>query len=185
MGSVIFIAGAYGVGKSTLCDKITRNCHIKNYSASELISAINGEKYGASKTVRDKDLNQEILIDEIEKRLFDENLIILAGHFCIIGKEGSIEELPKQVFGRMHISAIILLEADSNTVIKNLMVRDAKPYSERQIKDLMSLERECAVDCANTHNLPLFVLDMSFSELDERRAIGFIMETYGENVIRY
>lgn len=49
---VIFIAGTYGVGKSTLCDKLCRKLNIPAFSEGDLISEINGETYGKNKVVR-------------------------------------------------------------------------------------------------------------------------------------
>ena len=40
----IFIAGSYGVGKSTLCDNLSRVSGVPAYSAGDLISCINGEQ---------------------------------------------------------------------------------------------------------------------------------------------
>lgn len=51
----IFIAGSYGVGKSTLCDNLSRVSGVPAYSAGDLISCINGEQYGANKVVQDKE----------------------------------------------------------------------------------------------------------------------------------
>lgn len=48
---IIFVAGIYGVGKSTLCERLSISIGIPCYSAGDLISAINGEIYGRNKTV--------------------------------------------------------------------------------------------------------------------------------------
>ena len=48
----IFVAGSYGVGKSTLCNAMSKVLTIPTYSAGDLISNINGEKYGENKTVK-------------------------------------------------------------------------------------------------------------------------------------
>lgn len=40
---VIFIAGVYGVGKSTICNNLNKSLGIPAYSSSKLISEINGE----------------------------------------------------------------------------------------------------------------------------------------------
>ena len=55
----IFIAGSYGVGKSTLCDKLSKALGLPTYSAGDLISSINGEQYGANKAVQNKETNQD------------------------------------------------------------------------------------------------------------------------------
>lgn len=56
----IFVAGSYGVGKSTLCNALSNTLTIPAYSASDLISNVNGEQYGANKAVKNKDANQDI-----------------------------------------------------------------------------------------------------------------------------
>ena len=51
---IIFVAGIYGVGKSTLCERLSLSIGIPCYSAGDLISALNGETYGRNKTVVNK-----------------------------------------------------------------------------------------------------------------------------------
>ena len=65
---IIFVAGTYGVGKSTLCDKLSKKLNIPSYSSGDLISEINGEIYGANKVVKDKTANQNILISAVKRK---------------------------------------------------------------------------------------------------------------------
>lgn len=46
---IIFVAGIYGVGKSTLCERLGLSIGVPCYSAGDLISALNGETYGRNK----------------------------------------------------------------------------------------------------------------------------------------
>lgn len=94
----IFIAGSYGVGKSTLCEKLSHKVGIPFYSAGDIISRVNGEAYGANKAVSDKSGNQEILSEEINKILKIHPNILLAGHFCIFNKSNQVEHLSTEVF---------------------------------------------------------------------------------------
>ena len=87
MGTV-FLAGVYGVGKSTLAQKVSEKAGIPFYSAGDLISEKNGEKYGANKIVVDKNRNQDILVECVSEILQRESRILLAGHFCIVNKFG-------------------------------------------------------------------------------------------------
>lgn len=48
---IVFVAGIYGVGKSTLCEKLGHSIGIPCFSAGDLISALNGETYGRNKAV--------------------------------------------------------------------------------------------------------------------------------------
>ncbi len=62
----IFVAGSYGVGKSTLCNDLSNVLGVPAYSADDLISNVNDEKYGANKAVQNKDQNQDILAIEVK-----------------------------------------------------------------------------------------------------------------------
>lgn len=100
----IFIAGSYGVGKSTLCDNLSRVSGVPAYSAGDLISCINGEQYGANKVVQDKEANQDILVIEVGKKLDHYPTILLAGHFCIFDSLNNVrfsyDEFEKENSGR-------------------------------------------------------------------------------------
>lgn len=185
MGSVIFVAGVYGVGKSTLCGQLSQKCHVNFYSAGDLISDVNGEKYGANKTVKDKVENQDILVRRILEKIEHEEKILLAGHFCILGSEGQVEILPIDTYGRLHISSIVLLEAEADIIVKNLKKRDGKDYSMKQIEKFIGKERECATSVSKLLNIPLHVHKMDFSSNDLESACLILEEVYGENFIGY
>ena len=114
MNGLIFVAGVYGVGKSTLCESISKILEVPYYSASDLISNINGELYGVNKIVKDKDNNQNILIDAINQIYADNRSILLAGHFCIFDKNYEVDILPEGVFSQLKIKKIILEERNKD-----------------------------------------------------------------------
>lgn len=124
--SVIFVAGVYGVGKSTLCNKLENHLKIPAFSSGDLISKINGEVYGRNKVVKDKEANQNVLISAVEERLKEFSIILLAGHFCIFNTKNEIDILPEFVYKRLHLSKIVLLEAENTRIINNLQNRDKK-----------------------------------------------------------
>lgn len=109
---MIFIAGPYGVGKSTLCNALSKILRIPAYSAGDLISNINGEQYGANKAVQDKDANQDILAAEVKNILEQCPAILLAGHFCIFDKLNRVEKLPHSIFEK--ISKVYISWAATN-----------------------------------------------------------------------
>ena len=78
---IIFIAGSYGVGKTTLCNQISKVMKIPSYSASDLISKQNNEQYGENKYVMDSKANQDILVNQVSK--IQDNVFIVNGHFCL------------------------------------------------------------------------------------------------------
>ena len=72
----IFIAGVYGVGKSTLVQKLASRINTPCFSSSTIISAVNGEQYGRNKAVKDKYKNQEILVARVSELLKELEQII-------------------------------------------------------------------------------------------------------------
>lgn len=185
MNGVIFIAGVYGVGKSTLCERISQLTSLPFYSAGDLISEQVEETYGANKKVRNKERNQNVLIECINKKMIEEPTIMLAGHFCILGNDNKPVELPADVYEKMNLSSIILLEAPSCKIIKHLEKRDSKKYSRELIDDFIALERKRAMQISRTLNVPLKIYSMSFSNDDTEKVLDFMKEVYGENFIRY
>lgn len=125
----IFVAGIYGVGKSTLCDTLSKELKIPAYSVGDLISSVNGERYGANKAVTDKISNQVILSMQVQKLLEVTPQILLAGHFCIFDKNNGVDYLPEIIFSDLNIERIRLLKAPVSTILRNLSLRDKKVYT--------------------------------------------------------
>lgn len=177
--STIFIAGVYGVGKSTMCSALAKMLHIPAFSAGDLIGLINGEKYGASKAVIDKESNQAILAERIQQLLKQNERIVLAGHFCIFNSNAGIEILPESVYSALSISQIILLEANAQTIISNLCRRDGMDYSLRSISELIEKEREQSKRIAARLNCPLITYQMTFTDQDVKQIALLIGEGEG------
>ena len=162
----IFLAGIYGVGKSTLAEELSLKVGIPVYSAGALISDVNGEIYGANKYVTNKYLNQEILAACVSVLLQSNNRIILAGHFCILNADGTVEKIPDTVFTKLQIEKIILLEAQPKIIKKHLTGRDGKEYSLRSIENILLAERQCAQSTAQKLQCPLIVHTMHYTNQD-------------------
>lgn len=171
---IIFVAGMYGVGKSTLCGKLSLHMNIPFYSAGDLISRINGEQYGANKVVADKNKNQHILVDEVDALLIHQPQIILAGHFCIFSAENRIERLPEDVFHNLHIEKILLLQADVMTVQANLQKRDNKGYTVHDLAALQEAEHEIAHSIAAQIPCKLAVHTMEFCNTDVEACLSLL-----------
>lgn len=162
----IFVAGVYGVGKSTLCNALSKALNIPAFSAGDLISGVNGEKYGANKAVKNKENNQEILADIVSSLLLKDKKIILAGHFCIFDRNNNVDCLPESVFSNLEIERIILLEANVDRIVQNLTLRDGRRYSRDQLINLLREERSMAERIAQANSYPLYVHQMSFNDSD-------------------
>lgn len=167
-----FLAGIYGVGKSTLGFKLSEKLNLPFFSSGDLISQVNGETYGANKAVADKDKNQNILAVRVSELLADTESILLAGHFCIVNRESNVEDLPEDIFDKLNISKIILLEADVDRIANHLQKRDSKSYTRSTIECLAKREHELAVSTATRLGCSLIIHHMDYSDTD----ISSIME---------
>lgn len=176
MEGVIFIAGIYGVGKSTLCEKLSNELRIPFYSSGDLISKVNGELYGANKVVKDKNKNQSILAEAVNKILLMYPSILLAGHFCIFNKNTEVDILPEEVFLQLNIQKIVLLETTEEIIINHLSKRDDKFYSVAQIAAIKEAEHTQALKVAAKLKKPLIIQQMKFCDKDVDEIITKIKE---------
>ena len=171
---VYFLAGIYGVGKSTLGGELSKRLNIPFFSAGDLISEVNGEVYGANKVVADKDKNQNILAQRVSRLLENHPRILLAGHFCIVNSEGKVDPLSEHVFGELGIEKIILLEAEMMQIADHLNRRDGKRYSVELIKQMAATEREMAYNIAAKLSCTVVQHHMAYSEEDVEKLISKI-----------
>lgn len=171
---VIFLSGIYGVGKSTLGKLLSNKSKIPYYSASDLITKSSGENYGANKVVKDKEKNQQVLIDNIERILNETSRIILDGHFCIFNSDRVVEELPEFVFREIHIERIILLNADLEIIKKNIDGRDGKDYTKEQLENLNKREEEYAKRIVQELEVPFLQHKMEYGDEDVKKVFEFI-----------
>lgn len=171
-----FFTGVYGVGKSTLCQKLSQETSIPFFSASDLISQISGETFGSNKSVKNKARNQDILISAVDNKLKSVPTIILAGHFCIFDNKENVEWLPEYVFEQLHIIQIVLLEASIEQVYNNINNRDGKTYSYSSLVSLKTAEHQQARKIAKRLNVPLQIHQMRFNSFDITSVLKFLQE---------
>lgn len=174
---IIFFAGIYGVGKSTLSSKISEILSVPDYSASDLISMNNNEQYGKNKFVSDVKKNQIILVENSNKVLQEEGSFLMSGHFCIFNSDYSINILPTTFFDQTQIKTIILLIADIDRIIQNLNTRDSISYRKSDLTILQEEEIKQARKISELRKIPLHIYKMEFSDNDASNVIKLI---YGE-----
>jgi adenylate kinase len=170
----LFIAGVYGVGKSTLCSQLSKELRIPSFSAGDLISTINGEQYGANKAVSDKISNQNILAVEVYKRLQVHPKILLAGHFCIFNRQNQVDCLPRNIYSELHITQILLLESSTERILENLSARDHRIYTHEQISELKNTERIMAQKISTQIGCNLHIHKMLFDKTDLGKCLSYL-----------
>lgn len=169
MKKIFFVAGGYGVGKTTVCNNLSNYLLIPSYSASDLISKRNGEKYGENKYVKNSDKNQNILVDEVKQ--IKDSTFIINGHFCLKSKDGGLIYINKNVFELLNLSGIIVINAEPMTVRENLMKRDNKKYDINFIEKLLNAEIEQAKNVSLEYGIPFKIYNMKFDGNDSIRVM--------------
>ncbi|MDR2408721.1 MAG: AAA family ATPase [Bacteroidales bacterium] len=160
---VIFLAGIYGTGKTTVGKELSARLGLPCFQASELITERNDEQYGATKHVKDVKNNQDILAEAVADLREKYEAFILTGHFAIFNKTHEVVEIPQEVFGRLGLSAIVLLETTVDKAIQNISGRDGKEYAAAEITALAQTERRLAEQAAAQNGIPLFTRQMDFN----------------------
>ena len=166
---IIFIAGSYGVGKTTICNQLANILKIPSYSASDLISKQNKESYGKNKYVKDSNLNQNILVEQVSQ--IKDEIFIVNGHFCLKAPNNNIILLDKDIFKQLSLEAIVLIESSSELILQNLYNRDQKKYNNEFIDKLLLSEKNQSIYVSKTYNVPLYFYRMKYDGEDLKKIL--------------
>jgi adenylate kinase len=121
--SVIFIGGIHGVGKGYMAAKLSEDLGVPAYSASELIKNEKNAPVDISKVVLDASDNQDHLVLAVNKLEEKHDVVILDGHFVLLGDDGFFD-IPQSTFEGLSISAIVLMVDNVNIIRERLLLRD-------------------------------------------------------------
>ncbi|TLS69924.1 AAA family ATPase [Photobacterium damselae subsp. damselae] len=158
MATTIFISGIHGVGKTTLCNKITNHLGFRHYSCSDLIKQ-NSDYVETSKKIDNASRNQEVLLKAIEN--IKDKVYLLDGHFCLIDKLENVIQLDQSVFKSIAPKAIVNICCDTSIIRERLINRDGKALSLTKLNELQSAEKTVSAEVAETLNIPYFVYTSS------------------------
>lgn len=150
----IFVSGVHGVGKGTICEKISTYFTYPHHSASSLIKSVKNSAVDKNKVVIDADKNQDYLIIALNQLYVDSDYILVDGHFCLQGDNGVIE-IPLTTFQEMELAAIILLTDEPEQIHTRLYSRDNTSLGVDVIRTLQNKEKERANYVAKNLNVPL------------------------------
>ncbi|NPE55822.1 AAA family ATPase [Dickeya dadantii] len=150
---IVMVAGVYGVGKSTVSNKLSEDFNIKFHSASDLIKAEKGySTWDKDKKTDQVKNNQEYLIKAINKMSGDD--FLLDGHFCLINKNGNIENIDFSTIKKLHINAVLLLKENPGIISRRLFDRDKVLWDESFISKMQESEESQAKLFTHENNIP-------------------------------
>ncbi len=139
---IIFIGGIHGVGKSTLCAKISDHMVIKSYSASNLIKSVSNIEFPSDKKIEGINKNQDLLIYAVDKYIDPDCYCLLDGHFCLLNKDGEVSSIPMTTFSNLSPAAIIVLTNDTNIIYSQIKSRDNNEMDVKSISYFQDREIE-------------------------------------------
>ena len=153
----IFIAGIYGVGKTTMCQSYSEKYSCIHKSASQLIKEAKPTAIAVnSKQVKDINGNQKILIASVAKIRESGRNLLLDGHFSILNSENKPVALDTNVFSDLGINAIIVISDEPDSIAQRLEYRDDTSSKEIDVSEFQNLEVSRAKEVAKDLNLPFF-----------------------------
>lgn len=156
--NIIFVGGVHGVGKTTFCNKLSKETRLNHYSCSDLIYKFK-EFDLKNKLTKNISTNQNILKSSINKYLSKETNYILDGHFCLIDENHNICRIPEKTFLELPISKIIILTNAPDIICSNLEKRDGKGYSIELINRFQTEEIAYANYISNLLKIDIDIID--------------------------
>lgn len=164
--NMIFVGGIHGVGKTTLCKKMSTELLIEHFSSSELISMFDSRRIKDEKVADDIKDNQNVLLNAVQQFLYKDRNYLIDGHFCLISSDYSIKEIPLNTYESLGIKGIILLYNDEEVILKRLKDRDHKNYSLEFIQYFQQKELSHGNYVADKIKVPIKVVNLSKGEED-------------------
>lgn len=127
---IFFVCGVHGVGKTTICKEAASRMGVPYFSASELIHKQDSLALGNTKSVKNLDHNQKMLITAVEFELNKHNYILIDGHTTLVTDAG-VSRIPIDVFKALDIDCIAALYRSPEAISNFLFKRDnARPNLE-------------------------------------------------------
>lgn len=137
--NIIFIGGIHGVGKGTLCKKISKKFSLEHLSASEVLKW-NELSAKSNKNVENFKSTQSRLISGLKRIIKNNNTYLLDGHFCLLNKKGVPEKVTEDTFLKIRPKAIIVMTEDINIILDRLKCRDNSNYNYKTLSKMQDLE---------------------------------------------
>jgi adenylate kinase len=164
--NIIFVGGIHGVGKTTLCKKISKELSIDHFSSSDLISMLDLRRVKQDKKVDNIRDNQNMLLESVKCFLDNDKVYLLDGHFSLIDSDNFIQEIPIEVFELLGIRGIIILFDYEEKILERLKGRDNRDYSLQFIRNFQEKEISYAKQVAEKIKVPIRIIDISKEESD-------------------
>jgi adenylate kinase len=165
---MLFVAGIHAVGKTFLLRPTCESLGIRHATASQLIKEQRGmASWGNSRQVDDIDENQQALISAVARLEKQKVEIVLDGHFVLRRSVNSHEKISPDIFSRLMITGVVLIEAPAAIVLERLLQRGDATWSVDEIALFAQKELEHAKYVSDHLRVPFVSLNMPSSSTFE------------------
>lgn len=138
----IFVAGIHGVGKSYLASNTAKKQNFLHTSASELIKEqLNSPSWTLDKRASHIETNQKALIDAVKRHNHAGKRLLLDGHFVLLDSNEKMIKLESDVFAKLSLDGVILIENDPKIIADRIYKRDGRLTSILFIEKFMNEEK--------------------------------------------
>ena len=155
----IFVGGIHGVGKTEVCELLSKEFKLEILSASSLLNWDSSSQNKINKTVSNIDKNQHRLIELLNSNSITEKVYILDGHFCLLNAKFQIECIDFSIFKEINPLIIIVKTENPEIIKKRLFQRDAINYDIDLILKIQNEEIRYAYNISKKLNIPFFTLN--------------------------
>ena len=155
----IFIAGIHGVGKSYLASRTADKISMVHTSASKLIKQERTlASWNDDKRVSNVDANQCALVAAVRRHNEGGVKLLLDGHFVLLNESGEMIRLNEDVFAKLNLKQVILIEAEPQIVARRIALRDQRQVNLDHLISFLLAEREQAKSVCEKLGIPLAIL---------------------------
>jgi adenylate kinase len=166
MFPLYFVGGAFGVGKSTLCQTLSQLLSGEHLTASDLIRYAPNPSEATGKATEEVLSNQDRLIAALAIRRSATDIVLLDGHFCLLDNTHAVVRLPVEIFERIQPSAIVLVEAKVGEITDRIKQRDGREIHPSLIHELMQAEREHSHAISEALGVPIMTVNSTTAAED-------------------
>jgi adenylate kinase len=151
--NIIFIGGIHGVGKGTICKKISVSKKITHLSASKVLKW-NEISTKENKLVNSLDETQSRLIKGLDALIQNTNTYLLDGHYCLLNSKNKPEKVPEKTFEIIDPIVMAIVIEGTEVIYERLKQRDGTKYSLSLLDEMQEMEIGYAKYLSSKFNKP-------------------------------
>ncbi len=151
--NIIFIGGIHGVGKGTICKKISFSKKITHLSASKVLKW-NEISIEENKLVNSLDTTQSRLIKGLDALIQNADTYLLDGHYCLLNSKSKPERISEKTFEIIDPKVMAIVIEDAEIIYERLKRRDGTKYSLSLLDEMQKMEIDYAKHLSSKFSIP-------------------------------